>query len=92
MGKNKSIYSIRPLFPKRWSQKKIMDYALEIAKDLSSHLIQLTGKPEFLPKVGLARPAKFVAEGMREGIAIRVIFEPDETRIITAYPLLSKKS
>ena len=87
MLKNKSIYSIRPLFPKKWSQKKIITYAIEIVKDPSSLIVQLTGKPEFLPKVGIARPAKFVTEGIREGVLIRVIFEKEGPQVITAYPL-----
>ena len=87
MQKSKAVYSIRPLFPKRWSQKKILGYALEIATDPSCLREQITQKGDSSCRAK-KRPVKFAAEGTRGGISIRVIFEEEEgPQIITAYPL-----
>ena len=86
MQKPKAVYSLRPLFPKRWSQKKILGYALEIATDPSCPREPITQKGDS-SCAAKVRPIKFAAEGAKEGVPIRVIFEEEGPQIITAYPL-----
>jgi hypothetical protein len=76
----------KSIFPESWSGDKIMDYAKEIANDLSLNKTWTRGKHGSLfTKSGL--PARYYVEGLREGVKIRVVIEPAGEGIITAFPV-----
>lgn len=72
-------------FPQGWSAEKIMHEISGVAADPSLTWIQQTGETGSLfTKVG--KPARFLVEGKRDGIDIRVIIEPTGEGIITGFP------
>lgn len=72
-------------FPKSWGPDKIMHYISDIATDPSIKLIQQTGisGARFTNK---GYPVKFIAEGVRENVRIRVVLEQEGRGIVTAFP------
>jgi hypothetical protein len=70
-------------FPQDWSEEKILRCVTSIANDPILPRKQITAKSG----MWLPRPPKFIIEGTREGIPIRVVVEPDDRGILTAYPI-----
>lgn len=77
------IYERNSLFPKSWDEEKIATYAKEIIDDKKTKKRQLTGKP--VDPYGEERLIKYIAEGIREGLRIRVVFQPKDGQIISTY-------
>ena len=73
------------LFPKTWSPGQIMHNVSDIATDPSLSWIQQTGKlgAEFTKN---GAPVRFVVDGVRDGVPMRVILEPGGEGIITGFP------
>ncbi|PPI39546.1 hypothetical protein C5D60_01030 [Rathayibacter toxicus] len=73
-------------FPKDWSGEKIMHHISDIATDPT-----LTWIPRYPGVVGnftkKGLPVRFIIEGEREGVKIRVIIEPPGKGIITGFPI-----
>lgn len=76
-GKNK------PEFPSSWSDKQTFHNILDIATDPN-----ITWKPNSAWK---GRNDRFIADGIRDNINIRVIIEPKGEGIISGFPLVNKK-
>ena len=72
-------------FPQGWSAEKIMHEVSDIATDTSLKWIRQTGEAgNLFTKAG--KPARFLVEGVRDGVYIRVIIEPTGEGIITGFP------
>jgi len=74
--------SYRKNFPNDWSEEKILECITEITTDPKISWKQITGQIGFL-----LRPYKYLVDGVWEGRKIRIILEPDERGILTAYLL-----
>lgn len=72
-------------FPVSWDASKVMHHVSDIATDPKASWIQLTGKPG-ASHTAKGRPVRWSAEGVRDGVNVRVIVEPRGEGIITAYP------
>ncbi len=72
-------------FPSTWDEGKIMHAVSDLATDASATWTQLTGKAgaQFTAS---GKPVRWAVEGVRDGVRIRVIVEPNGSGIITAYP------
>lgn len=64
-------------FPQDWSTEKIITYVTDIATDPNIEWHQITWT--------ICTPPKYIADGEREGLIIRVILEPKDRGILTAY-------
>jgi RHS repeat-associated protein len=71
-------------FPKNWSPGKIMHEVSDIATDPNISWVHQTGNGGLFTRAG--NPARFAAEGVRDGVSIKVIIEPAGEGIITAFP------
>ena len=73
------------LFPRNWSPGEIMNSISDIATDPSLAWVQQTGKAgaQFTKN---GDPVRFLVEGVRRGVRIRVIVEPGGEGIITGFP------
>jgi len=77
-------------FPEGRSDDQIMHYVSDIATDPS--LKWKRSEPDSKPSVfgkyyyQSGRPRRFTAEGVRDGVGIKVVVEPAGEGIITAYP------
>ena len=69
-------------FPADWPEEKILDCVTEIITNPKISWKQITGMESLI-----SRPPKFIADGKIEDKMIRVIFEPEDRWILTAYPL-----
>jgi len=74
--------SYKKNFPNDWSEEKILECVTEIATNPNIRWQQITGQDQLL-----LRPHKFIADGELAGKKIRIILEPDERGILTAYLL-----
>ena len=70
-------------FPNDWTKEKIERYVNEIATDPKVPWKQISLQDRLI----LLERRKFIAEDVREGRKIRVILEPNDRGILTAYPL-----
>ncbi|WP_171016353.1 DUF637 domain-containing protein [Pseudomonas sp. F(2018)] len=72
-------------FPASWDGDKVMHHVSDLATDPKASWTQISGKPgaQFTLK---GKPVRWAVEGVRDGINIRVIVEPQGEGIITAYP------
>jgi len=71
-------------FPESWSPNKILSAVTEVA--INNPWIRQTGSAgSWLTKKGA--PVRFKAEGVVDGVNIRVIIEPGGEGIITGFPL-----
>ena len=70
-------------FPSAWSEEELLICISTIVND--SHFLhkQITAKSG----MWLARPAKFIVEGVWRGIRIRIVIEPEDRGVLTAYPI-----
>jgi len=68
----------KPIFPRDWSQDKIMHYILDVATDSS-----LLGKVSY--RSG-ARGIRHEIIGMRDNVNVKVVVE-NGIQIITGYPI-----
>jgi hypothetical protein len=70
-------------FPEDWSDDKILRNVTSILNDPESQRMKITSK-----KGGaLRKTPKYFVDGIREGKKIRVVVEPDDRGILTAYPI-----
>lgn len=69
-------------FSDEWTEDQILECVTEIVTNPKSRWRQITGQDK-----ALSRPHKFVADGECSGKKIRVVFEPTDRGILTAYPL-----
>lgn len=76
----------KTLFPKSWTQDRIMHNVSDIATDPSIPWVQQTGSAgaKYTSK---GDPVRYYIDGVRDGVAIRVIMEPDGEGVITAFPI-----
>ncbi|MFF1531064.1 RNA 2'-phosphotransferase [Cellulomonas sp. NPDC058312] len=74
------------LFPRSWSPQQIMHNVSDVATDPGLQWIQQTGKvgAEFTKN---GAPVRYLVDGVRQGVPIRVIIEPGGEGIITGFPL-----
>ncbi len=74
------------LFPGDWSAAKIMNGVSEVATDPANEWIQQTGQAgaEF---TRAGDPVRFAANGIYDGLKMRVIVEPGGEGIITGFPV-----
>lgn len=72
-------------FPSRWTDEQTMDYIKDVVKAPTSRWTQQTGKPgaEYTKS---GNPVRYQVEGTRDGVNIKVIFEPNGEGIVTAFP------
>lgn len=76
----------KSIFPRDWGPSKILHYISDLATDPKLTWTQQTGpKGSWYTKAG--NPARFIVEGIREGIKIRVVLEPAGEGIITGFPI-----
>ena len=73
-------------FPESWSAQKIIDEVEDIATDPALDWIQQTGRAG-ADRTRAGDPVRFVVEGVREGVRIKVVIEPLGEGIITAHPV-----
>ena len=73
-------------FPAGWSDELTLNHVSDIATDPTLTWVQQTGKAgaEFT-KNGV--PVKYVVDGVRDGVTIRVIIQSGGEGIITAFPI-----
>ncbi|MFI7068488.1 EndoU domain-containing protein, partial [Kribbella sp. NPDC050124] len=76
----------KTVFPKRWSDDKVMSEISDIATDPTLTWVQQTG-PAGADFTRAGDPVRYYVDGIRDGIEIRVILEPSGEGIITGYPL-----
>lgn len=76
----------KTVFPHDWDTDKILDVVADVATDPNSSWTWQKGAPGslFTNKGKLSRVR---IEGVREGINVRVIFEPATQRFVTAFPV-----
>jgi hypothetical protein len=74
--------SYKKNFPNDWNEEKILNCVTEIATNPKIRWQQITGQDH-----SLYRPHKFIADGEWDGKKIRVVLEPCDRGILTAYPL-----
>lgn len=70
-------------FPQDWDADQVMHHVSDVATDPASSSKALPKKKGF--------PQRYAVEGVRNGVPIKVIYEPDGEGIITAYPNTGKK-
>ena len=74
------------LFPSSWSPQQIMHNVSDVATDPGLQWVQQTGKmgAEFTKN---GAPVRYLVDGARDGVPMRVIVEPGGEGIITGFPL-----
>jgi hypothetical protein len=72
-------------FPAHWTDDEIMNHVSDIATDPDSYFENATGPAGSL-YTNAGNPAKIWAEGVRDGVYVRVLTEPAGRGIVTAYP------
>jgi hypothetical protein len=74
------------LFPSSWSPQRIMHNVSDVATDPGLQWVQQTGKlgAEFTKN---GAPVRYLVDGVRDGVPMRVIVEPGGEGIITGFPL-----
>ena len=73
-------------FPKSWSAPKILHEVSDIVTDPAVTWVNTSGKQgAFFTNAG--RPARWKGVAVRDGVPIKVIYEPAGEGIITAHPV-----
>ncbi|MCX6786169.1 MAG: EndoU domain-containing protein [Candidatus Komeilibacteria bacterium] len=72
----------KPEFPKSWSNKQVLHNTADIATDPG---ITWTKDTAWKGKY-----ARYIADGIRDNVNMRVIIEPKGEGIITGYPLVTR--
>ena len=75
----------KTVFPQPWSKEKIMHEISDIATDPNLKWIPRSGNGGSFTKAG--KPSRFIVEGVRDKVKIRVVVEPAGEGIITGFPL-----
>ncbi|MDX6240271.1 MAG: hypothetical protein QOG10_5091, partial [Kribbellaceae bacterium] len=73
-------------FPKSWSEDKAMHAISDIATDPNLVWKQQTG-PVGADFTKYGKPVRFIVDGVRDGVKIRVVIEPRGEGIISGYPV-----
>ncbi|TCC29032.1 DUF6531 domain-containing protein [Kribbella speibonae] len=76
----------KSLFPKSWSEDKIMYEISDIATDPSLQWKQQTG-PAGADFTHGGAPVRYIVEGVRDGVKIRVVVEPLGRGIVSGFPI-----
>ena len=71
-------------FPKDWSADKIVHEIGDIATSPNTQWYAQTGTGGIY--TGKGKPAKWVSYEVRDGVRIRVVYQPANGKIITAFP------
>jgi len=71
-------------FPKNWSPDKIVHEVGDIVTSPDTKRYVQKGNGEIYTKKG--DPARWVAYEVRDGVRIKVVYEPATGRVVTAYP------
>ena len=72
-------------FPPQWSDDEAINYISDIIEDPNSIWLQQNGKPGAkYTKTG--KLVRWQIDGIRDGVKIRIIVEPDGKGVITAFP------
>lgn len=71
-------------FPSNWTPEKIVHEIGDIATSPSTQWYAQSGTGGFYTKAG--KPARWVAWEVRDGVQMRVIYEPANGKVITAFP------
>lgn len=80
------IFNGKSKFPISWSNQRILNTISDIATDPSLKPVWTRGASNSLfAKSGL--PSRYRIDGVRDGIKIRVVYEPATGSIITGFPL-----
>lgn len=76
----------KTLFPGSWSPEQIMHNVSDLATDPALQWIQQSGKlgAEFTKN---GAPVRYLVDGVRDGVPMRVIVQPGGEGIITGFPL-----
>jgi RHS repeat-associated protein len=72
-------------FPQSWNAEKVMHNVSDVATDPASTWVQQTGRAGAQYTKG-GQPVRWLAEGVRDGVCIACIVEPQGAGIITAFP------
>jgi len=76
----------KTVFPSSWDTDKILDGVADVATNPSSTWTWQTGaRGSMYTRAG--DPSRVKIEGVHDGVNIRVIFEPANDRIVTAFPI-----
>lgn len=76
----------KSVYPKDWSDDRIMHAVSDIATDPSLEWVQQTGRAGAdLTRSG--KPVRHTVEGVRDGVKIRVVLEPAGEGIVTGFPI-----
>lgn len=76
----------KTVFPPSWGTDKILDGVADVATSPSSRWTWQTGaRGSMYTRAG--DPSRVKIEGVHDGVNIRVIFEPANDRIVTAFPI-----
>jgi hypothetical protein len=73
-------------FPKSWSDDKIMHSISDVATDPKLAWVRQTG-PLGAVFTKRGKPVKFLVEGVRDEVKIRVILQPGGEGIVTGFPI-----
>jgi filamentous hemagglutinin len=71
-------------FPQNWSAKKVVHEVGDIVTSPSTKWYYQTGTGGKLTSAG--DPAKWVAWETRDGVLVRVVYQPATGRVVTAFP------
>jgi hypothetical protein len=71
-------------FPESWSGPKILHEVSDIVTDPNVTFTRPDGQTGLYYNSG--KPARFVGYGVRDGVRIKVVYEPAGEGVITAYP------
>ena len=74
----------KTIFPREWSQEKILHEIGDIATSPDTRWYIQTGNGGMYTSRG--NPARLVAFEVRDGVRIRIIYEPANSRVVTAFP------
>nr|WP_313108863.1 EndoU domain-containing protein [Atlantibacter sp.] len=74
----------KTVFPQSWSADKVVHTVGDIATSPDTKWFAQTGTGGTYTNAG--RPARWVAWEEREGVRVRVVYEPASGKIVTAFP------
>ncbi|WP_083439327.1 EndoU domain-containing protein [Herbaspirillum autotrophicum] len=74
----------KTVFPESWSANKVMHDVGDIATSPNTKWYAQTGTGGLYTKNG--DPAKWVAYEVRDGVQIRVVYQPATGKVVTAFP------
>ncbi|MBH3308746.1 EndoU domain-containing protein [Pseudomonas mosselii] len=74
----------KTVFPQSWSADKIVHEVGDIATSPNTKWYAQTGTGGTYTSKG--DPAKWVAYEVRDGVRMRVVYQPDTGKVVTAFP------